>query len=359
MKKIIFFAVAALSVFSLISCGGKKIDSTKWLDSFNDGKIAAQKENKKIILFFSADDQDNLSAQLKENLLFKSEFVDFATEKYVLVNLDFSESKYNETEVDENASSAEKKAAKEAKQKLTENMDTATYFSVQMSPTIYLTSKEGYVITQLVFDDTLTSIEGFEAEIASHEAEITQFEETLAKTTQGTNLEKVSAIDDLFNMTDRRFAYQLAPLAKEVLKLDPKNDSGIAGKYVIELAQADATDAALENDVEKMIKVFETAAENKLISSEQKQRMYYYAGYYLGGTGSTDYKRVRDYIQKAYDADPESDIAGDIQNMIRIVDERIAETEQMNEDVTIEGNVDTPVEGETETKSESDTKVEQ
>ncbi len=356
MKKIGFFAAAILTALVMVSCGGKKIDSSKWLDNFEEAKSAAQKENKQIILFFSADDSDNLSLTLKENLLFKDEFVTAETAKYVLVNLDFSESKYQAAQVDETASATEKKAAEKAHKQLDENMNVATYYSVQMSPTFYLTSKEGYYITQLVFDDTLSSVEGFEQEIASHEEEINTFTETLARTTQGSNLEKVSAIDDMYSITDRRFAYLLAPLAREALKLDPKNESGITNKFIVELAQVEATEAALSNDVEKMIAVFDKAAENKLLSAEQKQQMYYYAGYYLGGMGSTDYERVRDYIQKAYDADPQSEVASNIQNLLRIVDERIAETSQMNEDVKIE---DVKIEDNENTSADAAAKPEQ
>jgi len=343
MKKTVFFT-AILMAFALISCNNtRRIDATKWLNSFSDAKTAAQQADKKIILFVSADDSDNLSAVLKENILFKDEFVAAETQKYVLVNLDFSESVYEAAQVPEDASSAEKKAAAAAKKQLEENMDVATYYSVQMSPTIYLLSKEGYVIVQLVLDDAVTSIEAFDAEVDSHAEKIKAFDEALEKTKKGTNLEKVSAIDDFYALTERRHAYHLAPLAREVLKLDPKNESGLAGKYVIELAQVEATDYALKNDMSGMATAFEKAAKNDLLTAEQKQEMYYYAGYYLGGSGSTDYTRVRDYIQKAYDACPDSDVAPEIQNLIHIVDERIAETSQMNEEVKIEGLSDEPV----------------
>ncbi|MBQ6780317.1 MAG: thioredoxin family protein [Treponema sp.] len=343
MKKIGFFAAAILTAFVFTSCGTKKVDATKWLTSLTDGKIAAQQADKKIILFFSADDSDNLSETLKENLLNKDEFIAAETAKYVLVNLDFSESLYEATQVDENASSADKKAAEAAQKQLEENMNVATYYTVQMSPTFYLLSKEGYVITPLTFDDETTSIEQFDAEIASHSEEITAFEDALAKTTEGSNVDKVEAIDALYAMTDRRFAYLLTPLAKQVLKLDSKNESGLVGKFVFEIAQAEATDAALHNDVEKMVKSFETAAEHKHLDADQKQLMYYYAGYYLANTGSTDYARVRDYIQKSYDTNPESDIASEIQNLIRIIDERINDVSEMNENVQIEGNTDVTV----------------
>jgi len=356
MKKIGFVAALLLAAFAMISCGNKTVDSTKWLDSFEDAKIAAQKENKQIILFFSADDSDNLSLTLKEKLLFKDDFVTAETAKYVLVNLDFSESKYQAAQVAEDASSEEKKAAEKAKKRLEENMNVATYYSVQMSPTFYLTSKEGYYITQLLFDDTLSSIEGFDAEIASHEEEIKTFTDALARTTQGTNLEKAKAIDDLYNQTDRSFVYSLAPLAREGLKLDPKNESGVTNRFVVEIAQVEAMEAAMSNDIEKMIQVFDKAAENKLLSAEQKQQMYYYAGYYLGGMGSTDYARVREYIQKAYDADPQSDAASGIQNLLRIVDERIAETAQMNEDIKIENKTDSPSDDSAPTENTGETK---
>ena len=337
MKKTGFFVTALLAAWMMISCESKTIDSTKWLDNFEDAKTAAQKEDKQILLFFSADDSDNLSLVLKENLLFKDEFVAAETSKYVLVNLDFSENRFMAAEVGEDATAEEKKAAEKARKQMEKNMDVATQFYVEMSPSFFLATKEGYCITQLVFDESLSSVAGFEEEIESHKDQIDSFMQALEKTKTGTNLEKVQAIEDLFTNIDPRFYNLFSPLARELLKLDPKNESGLAGKYVILLAHADAQNAAINNDPEKMVQVYEKAAENKILSDEDRQTLYYYAGYSLGAFGSTDYAKVREYVQKAYDFAPQSDVAPSIQNMLRIIDERLADTAQMNNDVKIEG----------------------
>ena len=346
MKKIVLFACAVLSAFTLASCKGKdapaasssiltekldlskKVDASNWLDNLADGKIAAQQADKKIILFFSADDQDVVSAALKKTLLTTPDFLQAATAKYVLVNLDFSNELYEQSLEDEALSA-----------KLEANMKIATVYGVQMSPAFYLLTKEGYVITELQYDgmQTAGTVASFEEEIDAHAEEIVTFETAYAKTTAGTDEEKVQAIDALYELIDQRQTYVFAPLASQVITLDPKNKTGLVGKYVLAVADAEATDAALNNDPETMVAVFEKAAKNKFLNGDEKQQAYYYAGYFLAGSGNPDYDKIKDYIQKSYNAAPESERAPQIANLLTMIDQRMQETAEMNENVQVEG----------------------
>lgn len=336
MKKIVFFAVALVAAGALFGCKKqattsvgsekldlrKKVDASVWLDNLTDGKIAAQQADKKIVLFFSADDQDQLSQILKDNLLNKSEFLADITNDYVLVNLDFSNDLYEKSLEDETLSAT-----------LEANMKLATVYGVQMSPMFFLLTKEGYPIVPLFYDDTLKTTEDFRSEFETNADDIAAFEEAYAKTTEGSNEEKVQAIDALFELVDPRQTYLFTPLAQQVLTLDPKNKTGLVGKYVLAVADAQATDAAMNNDPQAMVDVFAEAAKNKYLNADEKQQAYYYAGYFLAGSGSPDYDLIKEYVQKSYDAAPTSERAPQIAQLLEVIDQRIADIAGMGEDM--------------------------
>ncbi|MDE5798450.1 MAG: thioredoxin family protein [Treponemataceae bacterium] len=330
MKKMLMVAAALGAALSFVACKktaqpsfapkldlSKSVDATQWLDNLDDAKIAAQQADKKIILFFSADDQDQLSVILKENLLNKDEFLADITGDYVLVNLDFSNSRYEQAQEDEALSAA-----------LEENMKLATVYGVQMSPMFFLLTKEGYPITALFYDTTLQTADDFRNEIAQNAEAIATFDAAYAALNTGSDEDKVRAIDALYEIADPRQTYVFAPLAEQVLALDPKNKTGLLGKYVLALADARATNAALDNDPQGMAAAFVDAAKNKFLSPEEKQQAYYYAGYFLAGSGDPDYAQIKKYVQASYDAAPDSDRAPQIALLLQAIDERMSEPAQ-------------------------------
>ena len=115
MKKLFNFVAAVFAVsFVLVGCSkneektvrkpSENIDSSTWIDNLIDGKAAAEKEDKKIFLFFSGDDQDQSSAELKGKIFNLDGFISEMTGKYVLVNLDFSNSLFDKASADPLAS---------------------------------------------------------------------------------------------------------------------------------------------------------------------------------------------------------------------------------------------------------------
>ncbi len=326
MKKMLMFAAALVAAFSFAACKkttrqsfaprldlSKTVDATRWLDNLDNAKIAAQQADKRIILFFSADDQDQLSVILKENLLDKDEFLADITGDYVLVNLDFSNSRYEQAQENEALSAT-----------LEENLKLATIYGVQMSPMFFLLTKEGYPITALFYDTTLQTTDDFKKEIELNAEAIAAFDAAYAALGAGSDEDKVRAIDALYAIADKRQTYAFAPLAEQVLALDPKNKTGLAGKYVLALADAQATAAALDKDPQAMAQAFADAAKNKFLSPEEKQQAYYYAGYFLAGSGDPDYAQIKKYVQASYDAAPNSDRAPQIALLLQSLDDRMS-----------------------------------
>lgn len=334
MKKLLRLAVLGFA-FGLILSGCSKnenkrevrkpsnnIDSTLWIDNLIDGKAAATKENKKIFLFFSGDDQDESSAQLKEKIFNTSDFMDEMLSSYVLVNLDFSNSLFEKASADPLASEEEKAIAAELWIKLEENMRDAGVYNIQATPSFFLLTKEGYVITELVFDNEPQKASDVLGEIESRAEQIVEYENTLASCRTGKAKDRLEAINKLFDRTEPQLRYLLTDLSDDYIKLDKKNKTGMVGAHVVAKANAKAVQFYLDQDPASASEEFAKAAASKYLKPDQKQQCYYTAGYLFSQSGTEDYAKVKEYFQKAYDADPTSVYAETIQSMMRMMDER-------------------------------------
>ncbi len=85
MKKI---SILLLSTFLLFSCADDKI----WHTNLEEAIEVAEEENKPILLQFSGSDWCKWCIKLNEEVMFKKEFLDYAKENIILVNLDFPRS---------------------------------------------------------------------------------------------------------------------------------------------------------------------------------------------------------------------------------------------------------------------------
>lgn len=300
MKKILTLFAAGVLALALISCG-KKIDSSNWLSSLDDAKKAAVSESKNIFLFFSADDTDGASVSLKEKIFSTEEFLSAYTDKYVLVNIDFSDSRYE--------------AGQDA---LREDMKVFERYNAGSVPYFLILSKEGFVITRLAFDPS-DDFESVKAAFSGAEGTIARFEETLARTKTGTTEERLDAINEIFDSTEPALAYHLTPLNEMYLSLDKGNASGQSSKHIIALAYAKAEDFFLDDEPQKASDEFARVAKNKVLTADERQMAYYTAGYLLAQSGSTEFAKIKDYFNKAYDAAPDSEEAANIKIAITYI----------------------------------------
>lgn len=330
----------ACSTFFFLATGCKtaKIDTSSWIANLDDGIKAAQNENKRIILFFSAD-EDGTSRALKDTLLETADFLAAETERYVLVNLDFSASRYEaamalyttETEL----TKAEEQQARDAQESLTRDMKTAMYLAANESPSFYVLTKDGYPACQLQLPEDIAAAADFDAIIAEQEEAIADYEALIAAVNSSNGVEKARAIDNVFESTTAEWRYMVLPLSAQLEKLDPKNETGAVGKHLLALANGNASDAFLQQDIQGAASAFATVAENSVLTADEKQEAYYTAAYLLAQGGSTDYAAIRTFAQKSYDAAPTSEHADMIQAFIGQVEAQIDAVEQMQKDVDI------------------------
>lgn len=303
----------------------KNIDSTTWIDNLIDGKAAAAKENKKIFLFFSGDDQDSASLQFKDAVFNTSEFISEMTAKYVLVNLDYSNSRIDAAQANPDATDEEKAAATELMVKIEESMKDASRYNLQSTPSFYILSKEGYVITEIIFPEVIADMEGFKAVYETKLEEIAVFENALASARSGKKEDRLAAINKLMEITDPQHRYLLVDVCNDYIKLDKKNETGMVGNFLVLVANANAMEHYLNEEPLKASNEFAKVAESKYLSPSDKQQCYYTAGYLYSISGNDDYDVVHDFLQKAYDADPNTGDGDAILSMMRMMEERYGE----------------------------------
>lgn len=354
MKKIAKIVVLSASLIMLLASCSKKnvnktrkpsenIDSSVWIDNLIDGKAAAKKENKKIFLFFSGDDQDGASLEMKNDVFLTQDFLDKYTQKYVLVNLDFSNSLFEASKADPLATDEEKNAAGQIEERLQENMRDASLYDIQGTPAFYILTKEGYVITEVIFEDKVSSIEQVDSAFENLTETIAIYENTMESTKTGSDADRLNAIENLFEITDSQHRYLLVDFSALFIKLDKKNETGKVGKHVVAIANANAVQAYMNSDPLAASDQFANAAKSKYLKAEEKQQCYYTAGYLYAQSNATDFAKIKSYFEKAYEADPESPYAETIMGMVKMLEERIAESEYKaqesdtsNEDATLE-----------------------
>lgn len=335
MKKIFTIICAAVAAFAVVSCAKKEeTDEFGWYSDFDAAKKAAEKDNKSIILYFSAVDTDGVSEDWNDKIFKTTEFKEKFSPDFVFCNIDFSDSRFNDVygagdadsdsgdasdeENDEKAAKKSQRSAKETsrlQQKLAEDMLLPSYYAVESLPAVRLLTKQGYVISPLLIEENY-DIDDVQAEIEKSAERRTQITNLLTTISTGKKDEALNAIDELYDSTEDEYKFLLADLHEQFIKLDKKNESGRTVDHIFQLANARAQEAFFENDIEKAVEELEAPLKYDILTPENRLQAYYSVGYFLAMSGSTDYQRIIDYFQKAYDEAPESEYAENIQQMI-------------------------------------------
>ncbi len=79
-------------LFILVCLAFSSLDSQaqQWQNDLQIGLKEAAQQNKKVLLFFSVPERCDVCNKLERNIFKSPEFIEFASENYVLVKIDFS-----------------------------------------------------------------------------------------------------------------------------------------------------------------------------------------------------------------------------------------------------------------------------
>ncbi len=243
--------------------------------------------------------------------------------------------------MEENATEEEKNAAQEIAALYLEKEKLVLEYHVQQYPAIFITTPEGYYIDSINYDASFTDFASFQGKFNDHQGLIDKANSLTQAIKKAKGKDKALAIDAFYEATPTDYQPLLVPMFKEVLSLDEENETGLLGKYELAQAYIQSFDVANEGNVEGAVTVITSVADNPALhlDKDQKQMAYYTGAYILSLSGSHDFDKILDLLQKAYDASPNGIHAKDVQtakgyteNLVKIMEEySSSENENENE----------------------------
>lgn len=321
MKKV-FTAIFAFSALILASCG-KNQDSSGWYSDFETAKKVAQAKNKEI-LFFVNSDSDVAGSEKGVQAVLSKEFVDSVKDDFVCVHFDFTDLQSVFGIAENEISSRDQKSLEKRRALLNKQFKVADFYGIRETPVINILSKEGYFISEVNCEFNSDSIEGFAGILELEADEIEEFNKKIALTKKGSNLDRIEAIDAVFEDAADVHKLALYDLLKKAVSIDSKNSSGKIGKYVFQIAHTEAYDKLLEQDIAGALKIYEKCAENKFMSPENIQSLYFMCAELASKLPDANVEDILSYMKQSVAAAPESELVPQIQQYVEYLENSMA-----------------------------------
>ena len=279
----------------------------------DSGLAAAKKSSQSVLVFITQEGEDELSASFMETVR-SDEVQGQIASKYALVHMDFSQSAFQKTVVRDADSKEVQEEAKKAADVMQKNSRFAALINPEFTPAVYMFTSEGYYVSHLVLKGD-EKADGFMAALKADEVKLNAIREMIAKTKVGKSLEKVSAIDALFEATQPEYRFFLIDLVNEAINLDKKNKSGLMSKYIITRTEYDAMICFYDNNASGAVNAYVKAAKEKFLSAEEKQQAYYMAALVLvKSSGPESVPMIVNYLEKSLEAAPKSAVASKVKD---------------------------------------------
>ncbi len=281
------------------------LDNADFHPDMDSGLAAAKKSSKNILIFITQEGEDELSSSFMKTVT-SDQLLSQITPSYELVGMDFSQKAFEKTVVHDVDSPENQQAAKDAADKMQKNSRFAALINPEFTPAVYLFTGEGYYVSHLVLKGSEDAA-GFMTALKADEEKLTAIRQMIDRTKTGKPLEKVAAIDEIFEATQPEYRFFIIDLVNAALSLDKKNKSGYMNKYVITKTEYDAMIAFYDNDPKAAMAAYEAAGQNKMLTKDERQQAYYMAALVLvKSSGPETIPQVLDYLQKSLDAAPAS-----------------------------------------------------
>ena len=294
MKKIIF-VLLTLSMLFFVGC---KSEPVEWLTDLDQATLAAEENNKDLLIFFSGLGWDGYSEQFTSEILTKDAFLKEIGANYIPVQLNIV--------LDEEGLTEEEIAINQS------NYMIAYSLGVSSVPSVIVTSKEWIPYGGILYTAE-TTIDSAVSEFKAIKKAGDAIRKLTPKIEKASGVKKAELIDELYSSVSEEFSYQFTDYIAEFPSLDPENKTGKLGKYKLLLAYDESLAIFNESgDIDAASQVFIDLAESGLLTVEEYQTAYYNAAYLESYGGQIVTENTVPYLQKAYDAAPESELADSI-----------------------------------------------
>ena len=288
--------ILIITVFAVVLCAAIVIvingyrNQIKWYYDYETARDYAARTNRDIFLVFEGPSWDETSIQLGADILDKDNFLGLIKRKFVPCRLDIP--------LDDGETTFSEQQEK--------NLELSRIFAIPEVPTILVLTSYNQIYDTISYTPG-TTFETVKTSISNAAEKSKQISTLNNKLNQTSGAEKVAVIDELISMTPQEYIFQFYNLINTVPELDPKNESGLVGKYTLILTHVSSLEKLFNGDAEGAAKEYAQAAENPLFKPEEKLEAYYKAATmcYYGELNDL----LKEYLTKAIEADPESENA--------------------------------------------------
>lgn len=307
--KIIALLAALAALFT--SCSKPLLDETGCYINLEDAKKAARKAKSNILIIISQEEgeQNGGSSYFVHNILLNENFREYCKDNFELYRMDYSQKNLLKSRIDENADEKAKKQAEQYGDLIQEGMKITSYLGTNYTPAFYIMTKDGYFVAEVEYTEDSMNVDAFSDLLDSYKSQAKYVQDLINATKKGSDTEKFTAIESLFEVTPMPGQYFLYDFAEKAIALDKNNETGKTGKYHFMIAEEKATKLFQETKYDEAINVFAELAESGVLEPESKQSAYYMCAWILESIGSMDSPLLLDYLHKAYDAAPASENA--------------------------------------------------
>lgn len=273
-------------------------ESEAWETDFDKARKLAAESGKDLLVNFSGSDWCGWCIRLDKEVFSHQEFVDGASKDYVLVVLDFPRQQENIDKIPE----AERERNKELQQK----------FAIRGFPTVLLATADGEVYARTGYRPN--GPEAYLKELAGFREAREKRAAVEARIAGAEGLEKARLLDELVESTPADMQADLADEMKQIVKLDADGQAGLRDKYRLRSGMLDAAAALRDQDYEKAASQFEAVLKDVNPQGQERQQLLVAMGEPYFYMDRTD--KVVDLLKQAVAADPDSEAAEGIQQMI-------------------------------------------
>ena len=338
MKKCIFsiFALifSGLLVISSLSC---KSEKTEYIDEFgcyeqtSSAIEAATADSKNILLVVTMNGDDHESDTFTNEFFKSPDFKTTIAENYTLLHIDLGQATFERTVAGANASKKEQQAADDFAAVLQINCRFAELLGINYTPCLFLLTKQGYFISEIPMGISEYAPAQVKKVLDSFESLTQEFNELADATENGDVVDRVKAIDTLYERTDENHRILLMDLTRKVVDIDFNNKSGLLSKYLFETAVNLAMYCSMDNDIDGAVKSMVSITSNVNLEPADKQNAWYMAAYILLSSYSTDFQTILTYLEAAMMSDPENPATEQIQQLYDYVKSTVDEQNAQNQ----------------------------
>lgn len=312
IKKIIFTVSALYLTLSLfISCGNKlpQADEFGIFHELSDGVKTAKSEKKNILLFITMGGFDAESDDFVSKILHSPEYKSSLGGKYVTVHFDFGSEAYMNSEVSHFTTDEERKAAEALNAQISRNVSLARTLNLTYTPCVFLMNEDGYAFADELYSEVFDSVESLSEMISEYEPDFVTFQEMVDETKKGTPVERMEALNVIYQIIDDKYLPTLKELFKSAPEMDKKNESGLVSYLYFVYLMEESKKFTAAGDFVSAVGVLRDAAQSDTLEGEEKQQAFYMAANLLIQAGASDFTAILGLLNNAVLASPETDLA--------------------------------------------------